>query len=77
MLSQSQALQWALRQEDPKLPTTESEVQFWVKVHNRELFRHKVLREQCSPQELMARLGRGGLLADDMVSFVFRGDFAL
>ncbi|KAJ7198704.1 P-loop containing nucleoside triphosphate hydrolase protein [Mycena pura] len=60
----SQALRWALQQEDPK--TTESEVQFWVKVPNRELFRHKVLREQCKPQDLMKRLGRGGLLADDM-----------
>lgn len=75
MLSQSQALEWALQQEDPK--TTESEIQFWVKVKNRDFFRHKVLRDTCTPQELMTRLGRGGLLADDMVSFVFRGDFAL
>ncbi|KAJ7197557.1 SNF2 family N-terminal domain-containing protein [Mycena pura] len=60
----SEALRWVLQQEDPK--TTESEVQFWVKVPNRELFRHKLLREQCKPQDLMERLGRGGLLADDM-----------
>jgi len=72
--AQRQALSWALQQEDPPLPTAGSNVQFWRFLPNQKgLFQNTLHRKILSAADLKAGLGRGGLLADDMVSFGYRG----
>ncbi|KAJ7769633.1 P-loop containing nucleoside triphosphate hydrolase protein [Mycena maculata] len=64
---QCQALQWALEQEDPQLPSVDHEVQFWRKYkHN--TYTNSLLKygPSVTEKKLKSLLGRGGLLADDM-----------
>ncbi|KAJ7200898.1 SNF2 family N-terminal domain-containing protein [Mycena pura] len=64
---QRQALLWALQQEDPPLPTSGSNVQFWRFLPKRVgLFQNTLHRKILGAADLKAGLGRGGLLADDM-----------
>lgn len=63
---QSQALQWMVEHEHPKLPTLgEPAVQFWSKQKNKagEYWLNAATK---TPQDADPELGRGGIIADGM-----------
>ncbi|KAJ7879598.1 SNF2 family N-terminal domain-containing protein [Mycena olivaceomarginata] len=63
---QSQALQWAIQQENPTMPTGQSVVQLWKYHQQKNTYVHTVLKTAKDRQQLARALGRGGLLADEM-----------
>ncbi|CAK5281753.1 unnamed protein product [Mycena citricolor] len=67
---QSQALQWAIERECPKLPTQEADkpVQFWqFKRNGNQTYYYNLATK--TPQVTAPVLGRGAMIADAMVGF--------